>query len=643
MKGCGSMKLESVKKHELSRQHKDAEAAHRAHVQPDHAPMELAIQKMEKEEVEQMKSLFNTAFYLVAAERPFSDFPALLQLQRLNGLPLGKTYSNPKQARMFVHYIAEEMRQDLVCSLKDIDFFSVCMDSSTDSATIDEEMVQIRILQDNFPVYKFVAVKALPKADAAGIVAAVVSTLETECECHDWKDKLVGMSADGAAVNMGVRTGVAKRLQDEAPCLVAVHCCAHRIELAIKTISTEVNFFKSLEDTLVDLYRLYHKSPLCWSGLQQVGETLQIHVLKPVKLVGTRWIAHRQRALKILLDGWQGFVVHISQVAQGSTQSKDRAHRLYTTLTSLKFFLFSRACTEFLAVIQHFSKVMQYDSITIDGVLQKFAATKERLENMLSTMGTTISKEIQSLGENLTYAGEQLKVPRGYAGKESVVTAVTTLMKTLISGAISALEARFSSFQSNQVVVATRVFSPFTWPSDQSALCKFGYDEIRLLSTHFSHPLQQRGYVPEFCVDEWPELKLVVKEMISKEPSMKYLPMWQRILNEYKLQPALTNILALVRITLVIPVQTATLERGFSLMQRMKNDWRNRLRPNTLSQLMLIKLNGPAHLDSFDAQPAISAWWKAGPRSRRPTSKPYGPRTKPDSESETDSSSSESD
>lgn len=109
VKGCGSMKLESVKKHELSRQHKDAEAAHRAHVQPDHAPMELAIQKMEKEEVEQMKSLFNTAFYLVAAERPFSDFPALLQLQRLNGLPLGKTYSNPKQARMFVHYIAEEM------------------------------------------------------------------------------------------------------------------------------------------------------------------------------------------------------------------------------------------------------------------------------------------------------------------------------------------------------------------------------------------------------------------------------------------------------------------------------------------------------------------------------------------------------
>ena len=43
VKGCVSMKLESVKKHELSRQHKDAQAAHRARVQPARAPMELAV------------------------------------------------------------------------------------------------------------------------------------------------------------------------------------------------------------------------------------------------------------------------------------------------------------------------------------------------------------------------------------------------------------------------------------------------------------------------------------------------------------------------------------------------------------------------------------------------------------------------
>ena len=32
VKGCASMKLESIKKHKLSRQHKDSEAAHHAHI-----------------------------------------------------------------------------------------------------------------------------------------------------------------------------------------------------------------------------------------------------------------------------------------------------------------------------------------------------------------------------------------------------------------------------------------------------------------------------------------------------------------------------------------------------------------------------------------------------------------------------------
>jgi hypothetical protein len=73
VKGCASMKLESIKKHELSMQHKHSEAAQRARARPDRAPMELALQAMEQDELEQMKRLFNTAFYPVVAERPFRE------------------------------------------------------------------------------------------------------------------------------------------------------------------------------------------------------------------------------------------------------------------------------------------------------------------------------------------------------------------------------------------------------------------------------------------------------------------------------------------------------------------------------------------------------------------------------------------
>jgi len=160
--------------------------------------------------------------------------------------------------------------------------------------------------------------------------------------------------------------------------------------------------------------------------------------------------------------------------------------------------------------MQHFSKVLQYDDLTIDGVTRKFTATKERLQNMLSTLESSISKEAQGLGDDLCYKGERLKVPRGYSDKRSVVNAVTTLMKSIITNAISALQVRFSSFDSNECLKATAVFSPTTWPSDPTALAKFGYDQIHLLSTHVSQALVERGYTHESCIKEWPELKLRV-------------------------------------------------------------------------------------------------------------------------------------
>ena len=81
-----------------------------------------------------------------------------------------------------------------------------------------------------------------------------------------------------------------------------------------------------------------------------------------------------------------------------------------------------------------------------------------------------------------------------------------------------------------------------------------------------------------------------VVDALSLE-SLQYLDLWYKILSQNEAQSSLKNILALVRIILVIPVQTATIECGFSLMLRVKNDWRNKLTPQTLSQLIMIRLN----------------------------------------------------
>ena len=113
------------KKHEASRQHKDSESANRARKKPNEAPLERAFMSMEKEQQNQMEILFISAYYLVQGERPFRDFTGLMELQEINGLSFGQTYRNDKQCRVFVGFIAEEIRSNLVKQLQEQDFFSV--------------------------------------------------------------------------------------------------------------------------------------------------------------------------------------------------------------------------------------------------------------------------------------------------------------------------------------------------------------------------------------------------------------------------------------------------------------------------------------------------------------------------------------
>ena len=47
--------------------------------------------------------------------------------------------------------------------------------------------MQVRVLESNCPVHKFVAMKSLSKPNA------VVEPLETDCQLGDWQSKLVGL------------------------------------------------------------------------------------------------------------------------------------------------------------------------------------------------------------------------------------------------------------------------------------------------------------------------------------------------------------------------------------------------------------------------------------------------------------------
>ena len=70
-----------------------------------------------------------------------------------------------------------------------------------------------------------------------------------------------------------------------------------------------------------------------------------------------------------------------------------------------------------------------------------------------------------------------------------------------------------------------------------------------------------------------------------------------------------------VELCLIIPIKTASVERGNSCLNRIMTDHRASLDVLTVSALMHTAINGPSH-GEYDATRAVARWLTSGERRR---------------------------
>jgi hypothetical protein len=102
---------------------------------------------------------------------------------------------------------------------------------------------------------------------------------------------LLCFGADGITVFQGARTGVTVQLaQKHAPFSIGVHYMAHRVNLAIRTLSsTEV--FQKAEKLMAKAHAFFNHSPKRLAEFQKLADVINTKGLRPLKNVATRWVS----------------------------------------------------------------------------------------------------------------------------------------------------------------------------------------------------------------------------------------------------------------------------------------------------------------------------------------------------------------
>lgn len=123
-----------------------------------------------------MVNAFHVVYYIVKKEKPFSDFPDLIELNARTGSKMPLWYKSDVACSRFVVDIYKEQRDPLIKKLCAVKFFSVMIDGSTDSANLENELVYIRYLDlDSGIVTSFLGIEDCKHATAECILETIDS------------------------------------------------------------------------------------------------------------------------------------------------------------------------------------------------------------------------------------------------------------------------------------------------------------------------------------------------------------------------------------------------------------------------------------------------------------------------------------
>ena len=214
--------------------------------------------KISNEDREGLRVKVNTMYHIIKNEDPFTDYPKLLNLQKINKVPIlqqgkqARSYATDDYGTIFGDFIGKVTMNSLKKDLAKAHYYSVLCDGSTDKSVIEQEAIFILFLSDGFPALRYLSIESVGHATATGVLSSLTTAFE-RFGVLSFEKSLLRLNCDGASVNLGQFGGFGALIKEKVPWLELVNCFNHHIELALKD-AFENSAFAKIETMLMKLY-----------------------------------------------------------------------------------------------------------------------------------------------------------------------------------------------------------------------------------------------------------------------------------------------------------------------------------------------------------------------------------------------------
>ncbi|XP_060864369.1 52 kDa repressor of the inhibitor of the protein kinase-like [Metopolophium dirhodum] len=361
---------------------------------------------------------------------------------------------------------------------------------------------------------------------------------------------LRGQGYDGAANMSGAFKGVQSRIASLQPLAFYTHCANHRLNLVLSKAST-VPSIRNTVGIITNIYNFLRESALRTQLLSEKITELFPHqkAVKAKKLCETRWV-ERHDGILHFLEILPAIIVTLDELSLRN-HTGSNAQSLSAAICKFEFLISLKILTKFLAITLPLSMLLQ--SINID--YTQSIEMINNVKNVLTTIRENSKTEFKNIFEETRIIAVKMdvdiRIPR--------VTKNNVIVQTLSPNQLIYLNS------------TTLTIFYLIWI--------ILYDKILNAAKTYEADLPHSIEALRGELNLWKQFwKNKPEKADSSMEAFKYASMFP-------------NIKCLLTILSVIPITTASAERSFSSLKRIKTYLRSTMSQERLNGLAMLHIN----------------------------------------------------
>ena len=473
-----------------------------------------------------------------------------------------------------VEIMALNLLRNLLTEIRQSQWFALISDETRDQSGLEQLCISIRWVDQSYTVSEdIIGMMEMQQTDALTISNALKDVL-LRCSLP-----LRGQAYDGASNMAGHLNGVAVRLQREEPRAHYVHCLAHSLNLCLQECSCKCSAVRDALGVTQELYNLIRASPKRLGLFNRIKNEIAPSSpgLKP--LCPTRWTV-RTSAIDSVVKNYLVIDTELEEIADECHGEPSRkASGLRAVLEKFQTYFGLRLASVIFSATEQLSTTLQGRSINMQEAISAAETTKmflnrQRSDSAFTSFYDSVVKDAQAFTNEPTVPRKQGHLyasPSVYYRKQYFE--VLDLLVAEISRRFD--QPVFIIMQEIETLLLKSCAAQPVKPS--TALQAMYKDDINFNTLEF-----QLKMLPDLIETANKQQQMGIKKVTSINTICD-------IFNSCTFaKTMLCEVHKIMKIYLTVPVTSATAERSFSTLRRVKNYLRTTMTEKRLNHLILL-------------------------------------------------------